>query len=1291
MNDHSRAVRHRLWLWFPFAVGLMAAVAVSLLAPVSWTGYWRYLTLRFGWQIVAAILTAAVLLLFSMLVAGRRKESGFLALGMFISILIHMMMASMFGGYILQDGAAPSDGDENALAVSSGVPQWTESQLSEEVRSEFTAVTPPDLREMDAGRNDQAGSAAGGFRRFRANPEALQSHDPDPGERVQAVMASAGKAKIEDRLAASGERQAEVERAVVVKLKQGSLPSGARPTQEVPRELPDAEPLRGEDRIPSLDRERPQVAGGMDVQRAPVRTEASVDGSRRMIQREDEILRAVPGRQTIEALDVRAEAMTAEWKEAQRSGRAAPALEAAYQKGEGPDVSAPERAVGEFNPDVSAVSVARLADQAPASGERRVSLEGAAAKVREIRARSGDPAVVLEVALQPLARESGPSVPVAEKTSAVARDVGPGRAGQGMGMVAGPAGSVRAQVSLQGRAAGERKLTGTSSLSGTTSAREWAGVEDRLQAAGRRTTQGAMTAVGGRAEAVASVAGQGMDGISGVSARPIADVKVDKRGMAPEGIDSGSGRVMAGGASMEWALGNAGIGEETGSDAGLDIASVQAVFAPVPEDRQGEAGMPAGRGSSKGLTGFGSVMSADAPVRVSDRATTGTVQSASAGAWQEWGTGEEKAGGSFGSHEAGSAFARQDVEGAFLGVTDPGGSLAGGFERSEVKGLAGGRMFVEEAVAGSAVSVVTREKAGHGTAALAGSMRGITSTDSGAAEAGRVGATGAREAVPMSVGKAASGFPGSADHGKPGGGGKGATEMPVTGTTDRRGVSLADGTGVAIPHRAVRGDGVVPEGALDGRTFGLHGQDQGTAFGTVTKSEAAAGGALAGTGNSGSRTVRAPGDFRVDKAGGGMGGAGSSPRPDWRDVGSAGLSLAGGKSHGRLDGGGAASGVADRIAASGRGSGGAGTARVLITDELSSVPAKVIQKAIYTLRAPERRKEIAREFGGSEKTEQAVESALVWLAQSQSEDGRWDVDGFRTLSRCGGPGDRADEDVALTGLCLLSYLGAGYTHVKGEHKETVRKALNWLIDGQKPDGDLQRDGQMYGQAMATAALCESYSMTGDKRLLGPIERAVAFIARAQNPGAGWRYEPRKDSDTSVTGWQVLALKSAMIAGVRIEPEHFQWVEEWLDAVRRGREGGLYAYMPGQGATPTMTAEGWFCQLMMQEKTRMRGQGETIPYLMEHLPEWSSQENGVNLYFWYYSTLALYMSGAPEFSVWNKALVEALLSGQVQRGPAKGSWDPVCVLGARGGRIYMTATAALCLEVYYRYLPFYKQR
>jgi hypothetical protein len=56
--------------------------------------------------------------------------------------------------------------------------------------------------------------------------------------------------------------------------------------------------------------------------------------------------------------------------------------------------------------------------------------------------------------------------------------------------------------------------------------------------------------------------------------------------------------------------------------------------------------------------------------------------------------------------------------------------------------------------------------------------------------------------------------------------------------------------------------------------------------------------------------------------------------------------------------------------------------------------------------------------------------------------------------------------------------------------------------------------------------------------------------------------------------------------------------------------------------------------------------------------------------------------------WNPALQEALLGSQRFDGRYAGSWDPDGQWGAYGGRVYSTALGALCLEVYYRYLPLY---
>ena len=51
--------------------------------------------------------------------------------------------------------------------------------------------------------------------------------------------------------------------------------------------------------------------------------------------------------------------------------------------------------------------------------------------------------------------------------------------------------------------------------------------------------------------------------------------------------------------------------------------------------------------------------------------------------------------------------------------------------------------------------------------------------------------------------------------------------------------------------------------------------------------------------------------------------------------------------------------------------------------------------------------------------------------------------------------------------------------------------------------------------------------------------------------------------------------------------------------------------------------------------------------------------------------------------------DLLVSEQIKTGRNAGSWDPIDRWGGSGGRIYSTAMATMCLEVYYRHLPLYR--
>lgn len=342
----------------------------------------------------------------------------------------------------------------------------------------------------------------------------------------------------------------------------------------------------------------------------------------------------------------------------------------------------------------------------------------------------------------------------------------------------------------------------------------------------------------------------------------------------------------------------------------------------------------------------------------------------------------------------------------------------------------------------------------------------------------------------------------------------------------------------------------------------------------------------------------------------------------------------------------------------------------------------------FAQRAPETRAAIVERLGGSNQTEEAVSKALDWLSRHQTKDGRWSS--TRYDDQCGHCSGRpgVDSDKAVTGLAILCFLGADHTHAKdGTYRETVTSALNWLISQQDEGGGLRSGESMYSHGIATIALCEAAAMTRDPALQEPAAKAAAFIVRACDPrSGGWRYEPGQIGDTSVLGWQVMALVSARRAGVEIPEETLRSASRFLDQVSR-QKPGIYSYQPDRAPTAPMTAEGLFTRQLLGHKPDEPMMLASVEYISRSPPRW---ERSANTYYWYYATLALFQHQGDEWTRWNDTLTEVLLERQRDDGPAAGSWDPKDRWSLVGGRVYQTALCTLCLEVYYRYLPMYAQ-
>jgi len=349
---------------------------------------------------------------------------------------------------------------------------------------------------------------------------------------------------------------------------------------------------------------------------------------------------------------------------------------------------------------------------------------------------------------------------------------------------------------------------------------------------------------------------------------------------------------------------------------------------------------------------------------------------------------------------------------------------------------------------------------------------------------------------------------------------------------------------------------------------------------------------------------------------------------------------------------------------------------------------------IYRHRTPGDRQQVLEQYGGDAQTEAAVRRALKWLAAAQAEDGRWDagLHGAGHERRVLGH-DRGhagiEADMGITGLALLSFLGAGQTHLEGEHREVALRGLQYLLDHQGADGSLYGNARlfarMYCHGMAMLALCEAYAMTGDPRLRPAVERAVDFSVAAQDRvGGGWRYQPGDIGDTSQLGWQVMALRSAELGGMEVPQKTFDLAGRFLNQVASGRHNGLARYRPNQPVSRAMTGEAFFCRQILRQPIGPSTSAEAKRFLLGELPG----EGEINLYGWYYTTLCLHQMQGDAWQQWNAALKTTLLRAQVRQGQNQGSWNTDTTWGCYGGRVYTTAMAALCLEVYYRYLPIY---
>jgi hypothetical protein len=388
------------------------------------------------------------------------------------------------------------------------------------------------------------------------------------------------------------------------------------------------------------------------------------------------------------------------------------------------------------------------------------------------------------------------------------------------------------------------------------------------------------------------------------------------------------------------------------------------------------------------------------------------------------------------------------------------------------------------------------------------------------------------------------------------------------------------------------------------------------------------------------------------------------------------------------------------------------------------------------------RDQLLVEGGGNSLSEAAVARGLEWLAKHQAPDGHWSMNHFHQHGRvapwpagepigdcgCTGPSG-AGNDVAGTAFGLLPFLGAGVTHkpitdkrYQHDYSKNVEAGLNFLKKKQTKEGDFT--GGMYSHGLATIAVCEAYGLTGDMSLKPYAQKAINYIVEAQDVkgSGGWRYSPKSSGDMSVSGWQLMALKSGQMSGLSVPKKTMDKAEEfWKASEVRGEmdpaaaEGSLsskkkppligFSYTPagkrGGTATTTMTAVGLLGNLYMGTTPASRDMMDAIEgtfpannatAIMKNPPGRTN-----NTYYEYYATQVMHHMGGDYWRFWNlgpdgtgKGGIRDTLIAKQDKGldpkhaHQAGSWD------GSHGRLMTTSLSLLELEVYYRHLPLYRR-
>ena len=313
----------------------------------------------------------------------------------------------------------------------------------------------------------------------------------------------------------------------------------------------------------------------------------------------------------------------------------------------------------------------------------------------------------------------------------------------------------------------------------------------------------------------------------------------------------------------------------------------------------------------------------------------------------------------------------------------------------------------------------------------------------------------------------------------------------------------------------------------------------------------------------------------------------------------------------------------------------------------------------------------------SEKTKGVALGGLRYLARTQNRDGSWSGQGGYS------------RNVGVSALACMAFMANGSQPGRGEFGENIDRGLDFVLSNVRRDGYITvgGDSRMYEHGFATLFLGEAYGMTQRQDIGEKLRLAITLIQRSQkHVDGGWRYTPsptvEPESDISVTVCQIMALRSARNAGIKVPKECIDRAIAYVKQsclpdgsfcyMLRSRTRGSYALLSA-GVSSLYGAGQFDCPELKR----------ALALFEQETPRNVSRRGPISHYYsyaHYYASQAAYHAGGHYWSNYYPAVCKELADTQ----ETNGSWQDTF------GEAYGTAMACLVLQLPYQYLPIFQR-